>query len=115
MLCFDESARIFLKPGATDMRKSINSLIPVVHQQMKLDSMDCSYYVFCNRSRHLLKILYWDKTGFALWHKRLEKARFPWPESILQAKQISPDEIQWLLQGIDFFRAHEELKFSVNF
>lgn len=115
MLHFDESARIFLKPGATDMRKSINGLIPIIQKQMKKNSMDSSYYVFCNRTKHLLKILYWDKTGFALWQKRLEKARFPWPESILQIKEISPDQVRWLLQGIDFFRAHEELKFSVGF
>jgi len=115
MLHFDDTARVFIKPGTTDMRKSINGLIPIIQTQMKLNPMDASYYIFCNKTRHLLKMLYWDKTGFALWHKRLEKAKFPWPESISQAKQISPEQVRWLLQGIDFFRAHEELKFSVGF
>jgi transposase len=115
MLAFNDHARIYIKPGHTDMRKSINTLLPLVEREMQLDPADGAYFVFCGKSRRLLKILYWDKSGYALWLKKLEKARFPWPPSKAGARALSMQEIQWLLQGIDFFAAHEELKFSVNY
>lgn len=115
MLSFDENAKIYLKPGITDMRKSINTLVPIVSREMELNPMEQGYFVFCNRTRHLIKILYWDKTGFALWYKRLEKNRFPWPDNAADARQLSAQEITWLLDGIDFFNAHEQLHFSAGF
>jgi transposase len=72
-------------------------------------------FVFCNRRRDKLKILYWERSGFVLWYKRLEKERFPWPrrdpEGVLQ---ISGRELNWLLDGIDLFRIrpHEILSYE---
>lgn len=115
MLSFNEDARIYLKPGTTDMRKSINTLVPIVSREMELNPMESGYFVFCNRTRHLIKILYWDKTGFALWYKRLEKNRFPWPEDSQAAQLLTAQQIGWLLEGIDFFKAHESLTFTAGF
>jgi transposase len=58
-------------------------------------------YVFCNRVKDKLKILYWDGNGFCLLYKRLEKGRFKIPNGG-PSLSISPDELRWLLQGIDF-------------
>lgn len=115
MLTFNNNAKIYLKPGSTDMRKSINTLVPLIRNDMKLNPLEDGYFVFCNKSRHLLKILYWDRTGFALWYKRLEKNRFPWPENTRDVKQLDSQQIMWLLEGIDFFKAHESLKYTAGF
>jgi transposase len=112
MLSFPEEVPVYLRTGVTDMRKSINGLSVIVQEEMKLNPFDRGYFVFCGRTRNILKLLYWDNTGFALWYKRLEKARFPWPEKAEEARRITGEQIAWLLSGIDFFRAHEKLQFS---
>lgn len=113
MLAFDDRAVIYLRTGPTDMRKSINGLAAIVQTEMKLNPFETAYFVFCGKTRRLLKLLYWDNTGFALWYKRLEKQRFPWPEAEKDAKVLTAQQIRWLLDGIDFFHAHKKLHFSV--
>src|SRR5215469_4715880 len=102
-------ARIFIRPGYTDMRKAANGLSAIVQETMKQDPFSGSVYIFCNRERKLLKAVYWDKTGFWLSQKRLEKDKYPWPDSIDAAKELSIEQLSMLLQGIDFFAAHKEL------
>jgi transposase len=104
--------KIFVKPGPTDFRKQINGLSIIVQEEMELDPLNGNLYVFCNKIRNRLKILYWDKTGFAMWLKRLEKGKFPWPRNIAEALEIDLDKMKMLLSGIDFWNAHKELKFS---
>ena len=102
-------ARIFIRPGHTDLRKASNGLTVIVQDEMKQDPFSGSVYVFCNRDRKLLKAVYWDKTGFWLCQKRLEKEKFPWPCTAEEVKELSCDELKLLLTGIDFFKAHKEL------
>jgi transposase len=113
MLRFNPEAQIYLRTGATDMRKSINGLSGLVQNEMGLNPFKPGYFVFCNKTRHLMKLLYWDRTGFAIWYKRLEKDKFPWPEDESDAQGISAKQMYWLLDGIDFFKAHKKLQFSV--
>jgi transposase len=113
MLTFNDQAAVYLRTGATDMRKSINGLAAIVQNEMKLNPFEPGYYVFCNKTRRLLKLLYWDNTGFALWYKRLERYKFPWPDDEDEVKKITAEQIRWLLSGIDFFAAHKKLYFSV--
>lgn len=94
------------------MRKSVNGLSSVVQNDMELNPFKAGYYVFCNKTRHLLKLLYWDQTGFALWYKRLEKGKFPWPKDKKALRVITTEQIRWLLTGIDFFKAHKKIQFS---
>ena len=94
------------------MRKSINGLSALVQYEMKKNPFAQGYYVFCSRSRKLLKILYWDRTGFALWYKRLEAERFPWPKDRESVAAITVDELEGLLSGIDYFYIHKEISFS---
>ena len=88
-----QKVNIYVRPGKTDMRKQINGLAIVV-QQLKLDPFSGSLFLFCNRRRYLLKILYWDRTGFALWQKRLEKDKFPWPRDRSEVKQIDAEKLR---------------------
>jgi len=93
---------VFLYRDVVDFRKSINGLSVIVEQQMQLSPLDGSVYVFCNKGRDKLKILYWDKTGFALWYKRLEKDKFKWPRKInQQTLNLTEQQLHWLLNGFD--------------
>ena len=60
-------ARIFVRPGATDMRKQINGLVVLVQEEMRTSPFETALFVFCNGQRRLLKAVYWDRTGFCLW------------------------------------------------
>lgn len=75
MKMFVEPADIYLYMDIVDFRKSINGLIVVVEQEMNLNSFRDALFVFCNKKCDKVKILYWDKTGFALWYKRLGATR----------------------------------------
>jgi len=105
-------ARIFLRPGITDLRKAVNGLSVIVQESMKEDPFNGSVYIFCSRDRKLLKAVYWDKSGFWLSQKRLEKDKYPWPLTSEDVKELSGDELSMLLQGIDFFKAHKELYYK---
>jgi len=71
-------------------------------------------FVFANRKKNMVKVLYWDRNGFCLWHKRLEKDRFTWPDSEKGVKVISSRELMWLLEGLDIrhVKAHQRLPYT---
>ena len=95
------------------MRKQINGLALIIEQGMESNVFEPSLFLFCNAERRILKALYWDRAGFCLWQKRLEKHRFPWPRSSEQAKcEIDNEKLRMLLEGIDFSSAHEELAYT---
>lgn len=104
--------RVYLALGGTDMRKAINGLSILVEQAMGLNPFSGDLFVFCNRQHTIIKILYWDKNGFALWIKRLEKHRFRWPNAAEEVISIGPKELEWLLAGLDYTSAHKQLKYS---
>ena len=80
-MILSETGQVYLALGHTDMRKSINGLSILVEQALDLSPFSGDLFVFCNRQRRIIKILYWDRNGFCLWQKRLEKDRFKWPQS----------------------------------
>ena len=106
------SLRVFIRPGRTDMRKAINGLNLIIQQEMKQDPFSHSLFVFCGRSRRLIKLIYWDGNGFCLWQKRLEDGSFPWPGDAMEAMELSREEFLHLLSGIDFRRRHRIVNFQ---
>lgn len=106
--------KAYLALGITDMRKSINGLSILVSEQLELNPFSGHLFVFCNRKRNMLKILYWDRNGFCLWHKRLEKHSFKWPISKEEIMTIEERELAWLMDGLDIYQkeAHKSLKYS---
>jgi transposase len=104
------SISIYVRPGATDMRKAINGLSIIASEHMELDPLSGGLFLFCNRFRRNLKALLWDRNGFWLVQKKLERDRFPWPQTEEAAREITPDELRMLLDGIDFWNAHRPLK-----
>ena len=103
---------VYLALGSTDMRKSINGLSIMVEQAMDLNPFSGDLFVFCNRRRNIIKILYWDRNGFCLWHKRLEEHCFKWPESEQEVMTIDQGSLQWLLYGLDIGDAHKQLYYQ---
>jgi transposase len=86
-----------------DMRKSIDGLAQLVAPLLKGDAFSGSLFVFLSRRREKVKILWWDRHGFWLAYKRLERGRFPEPE-VLASRAVSASELALWLEGIDLTR-----------
>ncbi|MBP9706548.1 MAG: IS66 family insertion sequence element accessory protein TnpB [Oligoflexales bacterium] len=112
MKSISEFSQIFLCKDFVDMRLGINGLSLLVEQQLHLSPFNSQLFVFTNKACNRIKILYWDKSGFALWLKRLEKSRFKWlSQSDESAIKIDSIQLQLLLDGIDLskLKPHKNL------
>jgi transposase len=108
-------SHIFICNLQIDFRKSIDGLSVVVESELKQNLFDKNLFIFFNRRRDKVKILYWDKSGFALWMKRLEKENFKLkfiPKTPIVS--LSKQEFELLLDGFDIWktRPHLEVKIS---
>jgi transposase len=94
---------IYLCVQPTDMRKSFNGLWALTVEQLKQDPLGGGLFVFVNRRRDLMKLLYWDVDGIAIWAKRLERGTFEMPRVDAQSASVtlSATELTLLLRGID--------------
>ena len=108
-----KEARVFVRLGYTDMRKQINGLSTLVQELRPEGPFDGAYYVFCGKTRKVIKILYWDRTGFCLWLKRLEQETFPWPRENSELTEVTRNQIRLLLSGIDIWKEHKEVRYSI--
>jgi transposase len=106
------TVKIYVRPGYTDLRKAVNGLTVMIQDRMEKDPFNGSVYLFCNRDRKLLKAVWWDKTGFWLSQKRLEKEKFPWPEDEKSVEELKAEELHMLLSGIDFWKAHKPVYYE---
>lgn len=109
--------RVYVALGATDLRKSQDSLAALVAGQLGLDPLSGGLFVFANRRRTLVKILYWDRNGYCVWQKRLERQVFRWlPGEKGTVAGLGWRELTWLLEGLDprTIRGHETLSYTVT-
>lgn len=104
--------KIYIRPGATDMRMQSRGLAVLVESVMGFSPFTGNLFVFCGRTKTMLKVLYWDRTGFVLIQKRLEKERFPWPKNEAQAREIDREQVLLLLRGLDIWREHRPLSYT---
>lgn len=111
MRMFVDPGAIYLHRDVVDFRKSINGLVMIVEQEMALSPFAPALFAFCNRKRDRIKVLYWDRTGFCLWYKRLEKEKFKWPRRYSkEIMQLDDEQWQWLLSGYDII-GHTPLRY----
>ena len=106
---------IYIHREPVDFRKQSQGLAVMVEGEMGLSPFAQALFVFTSRDRKKLKLLYWDRTGFALWSKKLEKERFPWPKKFEEATvKVGPQELSWLLEGYEFWKMkpHAELRYA---
>lgn len=117
MLKIDQFDQILLYRPFVDFRKSINGLCGIVVGELELDPFQNYLFLFTSKRRDRIKILYWDKTGFALWYKRLEKEKFHWPKDLEEQKIfLKTEELEWLLNGLNPWKMkpHKELNYKFS-
>lgn len=106
MLNFPPSVRIRLATGATDMRKQFDGLAAIASNVMKENVLSGHVFVFCNRRRDRIKLLFWDRSGYWLLAKRLEAGTFAWPASTdAPSLEATVRELMCVLEGIDLATA----------
>lgn len=105
--------RVFARLGFTDMRKQINGLAAIVQEMRPDGPFDGSYFVFCGKTRRVIKVIYWDRTGFCLWQKRLEDEQFPWPRDGDAIDEMTFENIRLLIRGIDVWKEHKPVRYRV--
>lgn len=106
MLAFPHSVRIYVALEPVDMRKQYDGLWAAAQQQLGEDPKQGAVFVFTNRERTRLKLLYWDGTGVWVLAKRLEEGRFSWPEPSAAKRKLAlaPEALALLVGGVDLKR-----------
>jgi len=93
--------QVWVATTPVDMRKSFDSLAEVVRSFLKADPLSGNLFVFRNRGGCLIKVLWWDRDGLAIYYKRLERGEFRWPRSNEVALEITPEQLLRLLSGLE--------------
>jgi transposase len=108
---------VYVADRVVDFRKAIDGLSALVEERFSRPAGDGSVYVFYNRHYDRVRCLFWDKNGFVLYHKRLERGRFRLDKSGKKASTITHQQLDWLLAGLDFQLMQEfsELDYSNYF
>lgn len=115
MIAASVQTKVYLARQATDMRKGFPGLIALTETVLRQEPASGHWFVFINRRRDLIKILYWDGSGFCIWYKRLERGRFQLPA--VAAGENSPGlevttvQLSLILQGIDLKSARQRLRY----
>lgn len=106
MLTLSPTTKVYLARGTTDLRKGFDGLAGAVRGLLAQDPSSGHLFVFLGRRRHMIKILYWDGSGFWVLAKRLARGTFAWPEpdDDRQAFELRPDELGALLGGVDLHK-----------
>ncbi len=113
MLSLPPTVRIFLCAEPTDMRRSFDTLAFMTRQILGQDPLSGHLFVFRSRSGDRVKILYWDRSGFCLWYKRLEKGTFRFPDTEGPGAEVEAPDLALILEGIDLAGARRRERISV--
>jgi transposase len=117
MLSLDKVEGVYLVCGSTDLRKSIDGLVSIVQDRLKLNPFGNYLFLFCNRSKDKIKVLHFERNGFWIYDRRLETGTFKWPNSE-QISEINMKELKWLLEGfalIQHQKGHVEISGSIAY
>jgi transposase len=101
MLSFSSLQRYFLYRGSTDMRKGFNGLSGLVRKHIHRELLSGDVFIFLNNRRDRIKLLVWDRNGFVVWYKVLERGTFELPTAQNETLEMSWTDIQLLLEGIE--------------
>lgn len=116
MIALSAQTRVYLAKAATDMRKSFRGLLTLTECILQQQPASGHLFVFLNRRRDLMKILYWDGSGYCIWYKRLECGRFQLPAALAGAEprglELSSAQLSLILQGIDLGSARQRRRFQ---
>lgn len=102
MLGLSSNLRYFICCTSIDMRNGFDGLAGIVRNYLKKDPVSGDVFIFLNKTRHHIKMLYWDGDGFALYYKRLEKGQYSLPSHNELSKEVKRDELMMLLEGLSY-------------
>jgi transposase len=111
MFGLSAAVRVYLAKQPADMRKSFDALSALV-SGLALDPLSGHLFVFINKRRDRVKILYWDRDGLAVWAKRLERGTFRIPDAAADRVEMTTAELAALLAGIDLDKARRRVRYS---
>jgi len=118
MIALPPQIRVFLCRRPTDMRKSFNGLVALTEAELNQDPLSGDLFVFVNRRRDRIKILYWGQTGFCIWYQQLQKGTYQLPrqESLddQEALEVTRSQLSLILDGIDLSSARQRVRFQLN-
>jgi transposase len=114
MILLPSPVRIFLCTRSTDLRKSFDGLSGLIQECFEQDPLTGHFFLFLNRRRDRIKILYFDRDGLAIWYKRLEAGSFQLPQDVAgDGIEIQPAQLAMLLSGIDLRSARQRKRFQL--
>jgi len=114
MIMLPSAVRIFLCTRPTDLRKSFDGLTGLVQECFGQDLLTGHLFLFLNRRRDRIKILYFDRDGLAIWYKRLEAGSYQIPQTGGQdSVELQPAQLAMLLSGIDLRTARQRKRFQL--
>lgn len=97
---FTGADRIYIACGYTDLRCGIDGLSTIVKESFQLDPFSNTLFLFCGRRKDRIKALLWESNGYILLYKRLESGSFQWPRTEAEARQLTPQQFRWLMEGL---------------
>ena len=108
---FAGADKVYIALGYTDLRRGIDGLAAIVQERFELDPFTNTLFLFCGRRKDRIKGLLWEGNGFLLLYKRLEAGSFQWPRTGEEARQLTPQQYRWLMEGlsIDQPKAHRPI------
>ena len=116
MLSWPPSVRIYLAAGPTDMRKGFDSLASAVESSLALDPFSGHLFVFRSRRGDRVKVLWWDRDGYCLWYKRLEKGCFRFPTGAVAPGathvEVKAADLMMILDGVDLGSVRRQRRYS---
>ena len=116
MLTWPPTVRIFVSTQPTDMRRSFDGLAMITRENMGQDPLSGHLFVFFNRRGDRVKIMFWDRSGFCIWYKRLEQGVFRLPQSIVNTPnpEVEITDLSLILEGIDLSSARRQKRFALG-
>ena len=118
MIALAPQIRVFLHRRPTDMRKSFNGLVALTEAELKQDPLSGDLFVFVNRRRDRIKILYWGQTGFCIWYQQLQQGTYQLPshDSLdeLDALEVTRSQLSLILDGIDLSSVRQRRRFQLQ-
>lgn len=112
MLGFSSNLRYFACCTPVDMRNGFDGLAGIVRNYLKKDPVSGAVFIFLNKSRTHIKLLYWDGDGFAMFYKRLERGRYTLPTHNAPSKELKREELMMLLEGLSFAGMKKKKRFK---
>ena len=112
MLIWPPAVRVFVYTAPTDMRRSFDRLACTAREVLHQDPLSGHLFVFVNRTGDRMKVLFWDRSGYVLFYKRLEQGVFHLPAEASECLEIDVPRLTLILEGLDLSGAHQNKRFS---